>query len=135
MNEEAGKKKILVIDDEEPTVTTLTVGLEKEGYEVFGAYTGEKGLQLAQTERPDAIILDIFLPGEDGLSLLKKLKRPLDRETGESSKTRGIPVIILTGYGKKMKEIFEMEKAFSFFTKPFELKAVLASVEKALESK
>lgn len=132
MNTEGRKKKILIVDDEESIVEALTLRLEREGYEVIGAYTGEKGLQLAQGERPDLIILDIFLPGEDGLAILKKLKRPIDSETGEPSKTREIPVLVLTGRGEKMEEMFEMEEAFAFLTKPVDSKALLAKIQEAL---
>ena len=124
-----------MIDDEESIVAALVAGLERENYEVLSAYTGEKGLQLAQKENPDAIILDVFLPGEDGLAVLKRLKRRIDPETGDSSGTREIPVIVLTGRGEKMGEMFQMEDAFAFFTKPFELKSLLSSIQQALEKK
>lgn len=130
-----GKKKILIVDDEEAVVETLKIRLEREGYEVFGAYTGEKGLQLAQTEMPDVVLLDIFLPGEDGLAILKRLKRPIDPETGEASKTRGIPVIVVTGRGEKMEEMFQMEEAFAFLTKPVDSKLLLAEIQEALKKK
>lgn len=135
MSPESDKKKILIVDDEEAIVETLTARLQMEGYQVLSAYTGEKGLQLAQAEIPNLIILDIFLPGEDGLAVLKKLKRPVDPKTGESSKTRAIPVIVLTGRGQQMQEMFEMEDAAAFFTKPFDSKALLVAVREALEKK
>ena len=135
VNPTGSPKKILIVDDEESAVATLGAGLEASGYQILSAYTGEKGFQLARAEGPDVILLDIFLPGEDGLAILKKLKRPMDLETGEASKTRGIPVIVLTGRGEKMEEMFQAEDAFAFFTKPFELKALLASIRQALEKK
>ena len=125
------KKKILVIDDEEALVEALSARLESAGYAVLSAYTGEKGLQLARTELPDAIILDIYLPGEDGLAIIKQLKRPIDPQTGDPSKTRKIPVIVLTGKAEKMEDMFQMEECFAFFTKPFDSKELLASVAKA----
>lgn len=127
------KKKILIIDDEEVIVETLRAKLEKEGYDVLGAYSGEKGIELARKESPHVIILDIFLPGEDGLTVLKRLKRPLDPETGETNTTRSIPVIVLTGKAEKMEEVFQMEEAFAFFTKPVNSGALLLSIQRALE--
>ena len=135
MNAQAGKKKILIVDDEESFLDTLSIRLGREGYEVFGAPTGEKGLELAQTQEPDLILLDIFLPGDDGLAILKKLKRPLDPETSGPSKTRTIPVIVLTGRGEKMEEVVRMEEAFAFFTKPVDTRSLLISIQRALESK
>ncbi len=135
MNTALGKKKVLIVDDEESIVVGLTVALEKAGYEVLSAYTGEKGLQLARQEKPDVILLDVFLPGEDGLAIMKQLKRPLDPETADRSQLRETPVIVITGRGEKMEEMFQMEKAFAFFTKPFELNALISSVRKAIQSR
>ncbi len=132
MSPNTDKKKILVVDDEEALVEALTARLQMEGYQVLSAFTGEKGLQTAQVEKPDLIILDIFLPGEDGLAILKKLKRPVDSKTGESSKTRQIPVLVLTGRGQQMKDMFEMEEAAAFLTKPFETQSLLSAIQKIL---
>lgn len=135
MSAQASKRKILLVDDEESLVEVLSVRLRSEGYEVLSAYTGEKGFELARVEKPDVIILDIFLPGEDGLAILKRLKRPIDSETGEPSAIRDIPVIVVTGIGEKMEEVFVMESAFAFLTKPFETQTLLHSIRKALEKR
>lgn len=133
MDTKPDKKKILIVDDEESIVEVLTVRLTREGYQVIGAHSGEEGIQLARTHLPDVILLDIFLPGEDGLAVLKRLKRPMDAETGEPSKTRGIPVIVLTGRGEKMEDVFQMEEAFAFFTKPIDTQSLCVSIQRALE--
>ena len=129
------KKKILIIEDDDSQAQALTAFLEMKNYQVLQAYSGETGLELIQTDLPDLILLDIFLPGEDGLSILKRLKRKADPDTGEASKTSHIPVIVLTGKGDMMEEVFEMEEAFAFFRKPYEHQALLTSIQRALESK
>jgi CheY-like chemotaxis protein len=134
-SDETKKKKILIVDDNESDVVTLTARLEQKGYEVVSAYTGEKGLQTARTELPDVILLDVVLPGDDGLAVLRKLKRPIDAETGEPSKTRRIPVIMLTGVAEGMGDTFQAEEAFAFLTKPLDSKSLVASIEKALETR
>lgn len=135
MSPEASKKKILVVDDEESIREVLRARLEAAGYQILSVASGEKALQLIQNETPDVIVLDVFLPGEDGLAVLKKLKRPVDRKTGEPSKTRQIPVIVITGKAEQMEEMFRMEDAFAFFGKPFDFIALQASIQKALNQK
>ncbi len=129
------KKKILIIEDDDSQAQALAAFLEAKDYKVFQAFSGETGLDLIQTELPDLILLDVFLPGEDGLAILKRLKRQTDPNTGEPSKTHHIPIIILTGKGDMMEEVFEMEEAFAFFKKPYEPQTLLLSIQRALESK
>jgi len=95
-------KKILIIDDEKQVIKLLKEYLKEKGYDVITAFDGQEGLEKAQKEKPDMILLDIVMPKLDGVSTLKGLK--------ESSETRAIPVIILTnletsdGITKSLKE-------------------------------
>src|SRR3972149_2482885 len=68
------KEKILVVDDEQDLVKLVRYNLEKDGYKVVTAYNGEDALFLARKERPELVILDLMLPGIDGLEVCKKLK-------------------------------------------------------------
>ncbi len=82
------KKKIVLIEDDKILSETLSSGLNDAGFDVLRAYDGEEGLKLAESEKPDLILLDILLPKIDGLAVAKKLKSdPL---------TTDIPIIILT---------------------------------------
>ena len=76
------KKKILVVEDEKAISDILVFNLQREGYDTLAAYDGAEGLRCALEEAPDLILLDVMLPGEDGLSLLRFLRRDasLDRD-------------------------------------------------------
>ena len=89
-------KKILFIEDESALQKTLSDYLKKEGYEVISALDGESGLRLAQTQKPDLILLDLILPKMDGFEVLRKLM--------ENPETKEIPVIILTNL-ERMEDI------------------------------
>jgi len=68
------KEKILVVDDEQDLVKLIRYHLEKDGYQVLSAYNGEDALFLSRKERPELLILDLMLPGMDGLEVCKKIK-------------------------------------------------------------
>jgi len=106
-------KKILVVDDEPEILSILVFRISYWGYDAIPAGSGSEGLDLAEEEQPDLIILDIMMPGMDGFEVLKRLKR--------SDKTRNIPVIIITVVSAKK----EIEKGLSlganfYLTKPYE---------------
>lgn len=92
--------KILVIEDEASLQKSLTEFLEEEKFEVLSALDGEKGLSMAQGEKPDLILLDIILPKKDGYEVLSELKQGED--------TKRIPVILLTN----LEGPEDIEKAF-----------------------
>ncbi len=81
-------KKILFVEDESSLQKTVGEILQQEGFVVFGALDGEKGLEMARQEKPDLILLDLILPKLDGFGVLKELK--------SDSETKDIPVIVLT---------------------------------------
>ena len=84
------KIKILIVEDNEQNLYLETFLLEKQGYEVFQARNGEKGLEMAVSEHPDLILLDIQLPVMDGYEVARRLKG--------DSKTKSIPVVAVTSY-------------------------------------
>lgn len=89
-------KKILFIEDESVLQKTFDSAFKSEGYEVVSALDGETGVNLAKTQKPDLILLDMVLPKLTGFEVLKKLK--------EDSKTKKIPVIVLTNL-ERMSDI------------------------------
>jgi len=106
------KGKILVVDDEIYIVHILDFSLGMEGYQVITALDGEQGLEKAQTERPDLIVLDIMMPKLDGYETCKALKA--------DPATRGIPVILLSAKGRNMDQKVGFEVgADDYITKPF----------------
>jgi len=122
------KEKILVVDDEEDLLELLTFNLVREGYSVLRASTGEKGLKSAGTELPDLILLDLMLPGIDGLEAAKRLK--------EERTTKNIPIIMLTAKGEEADIVTGLELgADDYVTKPFSPRVLLARVRAVLRRK
>lgn len=119
------KKKILVVDDEKDILKLLEYNLEKEEYRVFKAMTGEEALESVKKEVPDLIILDLMLPGLDGLEVCKILKK--DTRTGL------IPIVMLTAKGEESDIIVGLELgADDYIAKPFSPKVLIARVKAVL---
>jgi DNA-binding response OmpR family regulator len=116
-------QKVLVVDDEFEIRDLLSRFLTEEGYEVIVASNGEEALELAETENPEVILLDIKMPGIDGIEICKKLKA---KET-----TRFIPVIMATALWDTYSEAIE-SGAEDFVTKPFNLKELSHRVKSIL---
>ena len=114
--------KILVIDDEEKILNLVTSYLEKENYDVTTAQDGISGLKLAQELNPDIIVLDIMLPGMDGIELLSQLRR-------ESN----VYVIMLTAKTEETDKIVGLSVgADDYVTKPFSPRELTARIKAAL---
>lgn len=114
--------KILVIDDEPSIVNLVQAYLKPEGYEVFTAADGLSGLKAAHAFKPDLIILDVMLPGMDGLELLSKLRRD-----------SGVYVIMLTARTEETDKIVGLSVgADDYVTKPFSPRELVARVKAAL---
>lgn len=115
---------ILVIDDEKDIRTSLTGILEDEGYQVISAASGIEGIEAVQQELPDLILLDIWMPGMDGLETLAKLKLMFPQVT----------VIMISGHGTIETAVRATKLgAFDFIEKPLSLEKVLISVANALK--
>jgi two-component system alkaline phosphatase synthesis response regulator PhoP len=117
-------KKILVVDDEAMLVNMITMRLEANGYDVSGATDGLEGLSKAGLIRPDLIILDINMPGMDGYTMLKEIRR--------NDQMKDTQVIMLTASGKK-RELFEKEGISDYITKPFDTEDFLLRVDAVLK--
>ena len=116
-------EKILIADDEQEIRELLDNFLTGQGYEVVLASDGNQALQLASEENPQAIILDIKMPGLDGLEVCKRLK--------EKEQTRLIPVIVITGFEDNKIEALNLG-ADDFVNKPFDMAEISARVKSAL---
>jgi two-component system alkaline phosphatase synthesis response regulator PhoP len=114
--------KILVVDDE-PSISKVVVSyLRKEGYEVYSAADGPGGLKAARTYRPDLIVLDIMLPGMDGLEVLTQLRRECN-----------VYVILLTAKTEELDRVLGLSiGADDYVTKPFSPRELTARVKAAL---
>src|SRR5213080_5024956 len=120
------KPRILVIDDEAPIRDSLKMTLEYEGYEYVAAATGQEGLTLAEREAPDLVLLDVKMPGMDGIEVLERL-----RNMNES-----LPVVVVSGHGTISTAVEATKKgAFDFIEKPFASERVLVSLRNALDSR
>ena len=121
-------ERILVVDDEEDILELVRYNLVKEGYQVSGTLTGEDALQKARSEAFDLIVLDLMLPGIDGLEVTKKLKG--------SQKTESTPIVMLTAKGEEADIVTGLELgADDYITKPFSPRVLVARVRAALRRK
>lgn len=118
-------EKILVVEDEKDILELIAFNLECSGYTVFKASNGEDGLQLANAEMPDLILLDIMMPGIDGFDVCRSLK--------QEQKTRKIPIIMLTARGEDTDIVSGLELgAEDYVTKPFSPKILVARIRTVL---
>lgn len=121
----SSKGKILVVDDEEDILEIVRYNLEREGYSVTCVESGEEGITQARTFLPDLIVLDLMLPGMDGLNVCKVLKK--------DSKTASIPIIMLTAKGEESDIVSGLEMgADDYMAKPFSPKILIARVRSLL---
>jgi phosphate regulon transcriptional regulator PhoB len=122
------KAKVLVVDDEKDIIELVSYNLEKEGFKVVSATAGEKALELVSSEAPKIIILDLMLPGIDGLDVCRELKR--------SDQTSSIPIIMLTAKGEESDIVIGLELgADDYITKPFSPRVLVARVKAVLRRK
>jgi len=119
------KEKILVVDDEEDILELVRYNLSREGYQVTGSLTGEDALRKVRSATFDLIVLDLMLPGMDGLAFTKTVKN--------DSRLRGIPIIMLTAKGEEADIVTGLELgADDYITKPFSPRVIIARVRAAL---
>jgi two-component system phosphate regulon response regulator PhoB len=119
------KESILVVEDEDDIRELLRYNLAKEGLQVIGAATGEEALQAVQGRLPDLILLDLMLPGIDGLEVCRIIKG--------APETRHLPIVMLTAKGEEADIVAGLELgADDYITKPFSPRVLLARLRAAL---
>lgn len=119
------KETILIVEDEKDIVKMLEYNLKKDGFKTLIAYNGEKAVELAQKEHPDLVILDLMLPGMDGLEVCRMLKK--------ENKTASIPIIMLTAKSQESDKIVGLELgADDYVSKPFSPKELIARIKAVL---
>ena len=118
-------KKILVVDDEIHIVQVVAIKLRNNGFDVITADNGETAYEIACSEKPDAIITDLQMPGISGLDMIRKLR--------QNSDTASIPAIMLTarGFAIEQEEMQTLD-IVDCLSKPFSPREVLETLEKAL---
>jgi two-component system alkaline phosphatase synthesis response regulator PhoP len=115
-------KKVLVVDDDVQTVELVKLYLKRDGYKVLTAYDGTEGLRLARESHPDLIVLDLMLPGMDGLEVCRKLREESD-----------VPVIMLTARTTENDRLAGLNLgADDYVTKPFSPRELAARVRAVL---
>jgi len=118
-------RKILVVDDEAVLVEMIAYNLEQAGYQVTTMADGASALQATQRETPDLVILDLMLPGMDGLEVCRQLRR--------ESNTATTPIVMLTARGDEIDKVVGLEVgADDYITKPFGRRELLARVRALL---
>jgi two-component system cell cycle response regulator DivK len=120
--------KILIVEDNEKNRYLISYILKTKGYEIIEATTGEKGVELAIKERPDLVIMDIQLPGIDGLETTKRI-----RASGTNGNT---PIIAITSYAMTGDKEKALEAGCTgYIEKPINPDTVLSEIEKYLKNK
>ncbi len=119
------KEKILIVEDEKDIIKMLRYNLEKEGFKVIDARDGEDAMDSAVRQQPNLILLDLMLPGMDGLEVCKALKK--------ESKTNPIPIIMLTAKSQESDKVVGLELgADDYITKPFSPRELIARIKAVL---
>lgn len=121
----ASGKRILVVEDERDIVELLRYNLAKNGYHVMAAVNGEEALRLIRQSPPDLVLLDLMLPGMDGLDVCRALK--------SDPQTAGIPIIMVTAKGEEADIVAGLELgAHDYVCKPFSPRVLIARVRGCL---
>lgn len=119
------KKKVLIVDDEPDIVSLISYNLKKEGFDVSSAFDGEEALKAVRKEKFNLIILDLMLPGVQGMELCSMLR--------SSEETSSIPVIMLTAKSEELDKVLGLEMgADDYVTKPFSPRELIARVKAVL---
>lgn len=116
-----GQGKIMLVDDDHDFQQLLEFDLKKHGYQVVCALNGEDGLDKAQKENPDLILLDVKMPKMDGYTFVRRLKK--------DAQTKDLPIIVLTSY-EPMKDMFQLEGVQDYVVKSVNMESLLTKIEK-----
>lgn len=115
--------KVLVVEDNEMNMQLVEYLLEEGGFQILKATSGEDALQIANSDIPDLILMDIHLPGMDGLTVVREMKN--------AEKTKGIPILALTAHAMRGdKDRFLEAGCDGYISKPIDVKTFVSSIEK-----
>ena len=115
------RERVLIIEDEEDIQELIRYTLQREGYRITQAASGEDGYNLIRTEKPDLVVLDLMLPGMDGLEVCRRVK--------QDTETRHVPIIIASAKGEESDIVVGLELgADDYLVKPFSFAELLARV-------
>ena len=113
------KRRILIVDDEQNIVDILKFNLRKEGFDTLEAYDGQQGLALAESEKPDLILLDLMLPEMDGFTVCRRIRQ-----------NSQVPILMLTAREEEVDKVLGLELgADDYITKPFSPRELMARVK------
>ncbi|MCK5162855.1 MAG: response regulator [Desulfobacula sp.] len=119
------KETILIVDDEQDIIELIKYNLKNEGYAILTAQTGEQAVKIAEQSQPDLMVLDLMLPGIDGLEVTKYLKN--------NEQTRDMPIVMLTAKGEESDIVTGLELgANDYISKPFSPKVLVARIRAIL---
>jgi len=119
------KETILIVDDEEDIIELIKYNLKNEGYSILTAQSGEQAIKIAKLSLPDLIVLDLMLPGIDGLEVTRYLR--------SAEQTRDMPIVMLTAKGEESDIITGLELgANDYISKPFSPKVLVARIRAIL---
>jgi len=119
------KETILIVDDEQDIIELIKYNLKNEGYSILTAQTGEQAIKIARQSQPDLMVLDLMLPGIDGLEVTKYLKN--------SEQTQDMPIVMLTAKGEESDIVTGLELgANDYISKPFSPKVLVARIRAIL---
>jgi DNA-binding response OmpR family regulator len=114
--------KVLIVEDEPALLDTLEYNLARQGYDVYTAADGPAALEVARREKPDAIVLDIMLPGMDGFEVCRILRQEMS-----------VPILMLTARDEEVDKVVGLEVgADDYMTKPFSMRELLARIKALL---
>lgn len=123
--EKVEKLKVLIVDDEKPLVRGLSASLAKEGFNTLAAFDGLEALEVIRREKIDIVLLDIMLPGMDGITVLRKLREKSN-----------VPVIMLTAKDDSGDMVLGLELgADDYVTKPFNTRVLIARIRSVVRRK
>lgn len=113
------KRRILIVEDEQNIVDILKFNLHKEGFETLEAHDGQQGLELAEREKPDLILLDLMLPEMDGFTVCRRIRQHSQ-----------VPILMLTAREEEVDKVLGLELgADDYITKPFSPRELMARIK------
>jgi DNA-binding response OmpR family regulator len=125
-NNHPSKKRVLIVDDDSDLLALVGFHVVRSGFEVIFAENGDQALEIAARERPDMVLLDIMLPGINGMEVCAKLRK--------NNRTSDIPVIMLSALARSEQKINALDTgADDYITKPFSPRELMARVKRVLE--